>query len=66
MVPNHLQRTKLKKIRVQIIHITKNIGCDCKERGILDWKINDGEQDGDISIEKTDNVTNIEFLVFNN
>ena len=66
MVLNHLQRTKLKIIRVQITHITKNIGCDYKDRGILDWKSNDEKQDGDISHEKTDNVTNIEFIIFNN
>ena len=66
MVLNHLQRTKLKIIRVQIILITKNIGCDYKDIGRLDWITNTEKQDGEKSNEKTDNVTNIEFIVFNN
>ena len=66
MFLNYLQRTKLKRIRVQTIQITKNIGCDYKDRGILDWITNDEKQDGKIFNEKTDNVTNIEFIVLNN
>ena len=61
MFLNYLQRTKLKRIRVQIIHITKNIGCDYEDRGTIDWKTNDDKQDGETSNEKTDNVTIIEF-----